>query len=558
VKRRTRLERARELARAEALRQAGTSERQVAEGLGIARGTLYEWRERAPLQPVPAALAAFVETEEGVEWLHRQVVAAHVVVTLLGGGGVRLVCEFLRLSGLDAFVGASYGSQRSIGAALEEAIVAYAGEERARLAEGMPRRQICLCEDETYHPQICLVALEPVSGFLLDERYAEDRTAATWTRAIEAALKGLPVDVVQGTSDEAKGLLRHVRDMLGAHHGPDLFHVQHEVVRATGANLAHRLAHAEASVAQAQAQVAAERAAQAEYAGQAPRPRGRPPAFERRIEAALAIEVEAERELAQAQERRTQARECVREISEAYHPYDLESGQAQPPERLAERLDGVWRRLAAIAAAADLPAWAQARLGKAQRVAVQMLATLAFFFAAVQAKVEALGLEPVLERALYEGLIPAIYLDRVAARSAEADRRRRLRETSARLLAPLREPAHPLQALPAAERRRIEQVAGECADLFQRSSSAVEGRNGQLALHHHGCHRLSDRKLAALTAVHNYFIRRSDGTTAAERFFARPPDPMFERILEQIPLPPRPARRRPRALKPDYLLPAAA
>jgi hypothetical protein len=53
----------------------------------------------------------------------------------------------------------------------------------------------------------------------------------------------------------------------------------------------------------------------------------------------------------------------------------------------------------------------------------------------------------------------------------------------------------------------------ECADLFQRSSSAVEGRNGQLSLHHHGRHRLSDRKLAALTAVHNFHIRRADGTT---------------------------------------------
>jgi len=38
----------------------------------------------------------------------------------------------------------------------------------------------------------------------------------------------------------------------------------------------------------------------------------------------------------------------------------------------------------------------------------------------------------------------------------------------------------------------------------------VQGRNGQLALHHQGRHRLSDRRLAALTAVHNYPIRRAD------------------------------------------------
>lgn len=160
--------------------------------------------------------------------------------------------------------------------------------------------------------------------------------------------------------------------------------------------------------------------------------------------------------------------------------------------------------------------------------------------------------------ALHERLIPAIYLDRVADRSSDAEQRRQLRAISAQLLDPLRQPDHALHALPAADRSRIEQVAAECADLFQCSSSSVEGRNGQLALHHHGRHRLSDRKLAALTAVHNYFIQRPDGTTAAQRFFGRPPAPMFEQILERLPLPPRPARRRPRPPKPPYLLPVAA
>jgi hypothetical protein len=69
----------------------------------------------------------------------------------------------------------------------------------------------------------------------------------------------------------------------------------------------------------------------------------------------------------------------------------------------------------------------------------------------------------------------------------------------------------------------------------------VEGRNGQLSLHHHGKHHLSERKLSALTAMHNYFIRRPDGTTVAERFFAQAPAPMFESLLQHLDPPPRPA-----------------
>jgi hypothetical protein len=93
---------------------------------------------------------------------------------------------------------------------------------------------------------------------------------------------------------------------------------------------------------------------------------------------------------------------------------------------------------------------------------------------------------------------------------------------------------------------------------FQRSSSAVEGRDGQLALFHHGRHRLSPRKLAALTAVHNYHIRCPDRTTAAARFFGRSHLPLFEQLLDPMPLPPRPRRRRPPPPRAPYLMPVAA
>ncbi len=40
----------------------------------------------------------------------------------------------------------------------------------------------------------------------------------------------------------------------------------------------------------------------------------------------------------------------------------------------------------------------------------------------------------------------------------------------------------------------VGQIAGECADPFQCSSSAVEGRHGYLSLYQHGHHHLSPRK----------------------------------------------------------------
>jgi len=104
----------------------------------------------------------------------------------------------------------------------------------------------------------------------------------------------------------------------------------------------------------------------------------------------------------------------------------------------------------------------------------------------VTARVEALDLPPSAETALVEQLIPALYLERVAARSPRAETRHRLRALSRPLLEPLRQGDHPLQALAPALRAQVEQVAVDCADQFQRSSSCVEGRNGQLSLYHHG------------------------------------------------------------------------
>jgi len=42
--------------------------------------------------------AAFVETPEGVRRLNHLVVVAHLEVTLQGGAGVRMMCQFLAVN----------------------------------------------------------------------------------------------------------------------------------------------------------------------------------------------------------------------------------------------------------------------------------------------------------------------------------------------------------------------------------------------------------------------------------------------------------------------------
>jgi hypothetical protein len=55
------------------------------------------------------------------------------------------------------------------------------------------------------------------------------------------------------------------------------------------------------------------------------------------------------------------------------------------------------------------------------------------------------------------------------------------------------------------------------ARQFHRSSSAVEGRNGYLSQMYHNGRGLTEKRLRALTVIHNYGLKRADGTTAAMR-----------------------------------------
>ena len=61
--------------------------------------------------------------------------------------------------------------------------------------------------------------------------------------------------VIQSTSDEAPGLVAYVEHSLEAHHSPDLFHVQHELVKAVSGPMATKERAAYKAVTEAQEQL---------------------------------------------------------------------------------------------------------------------------------------------------------------------------------------------------------------------------------------------------------------------------------------------------------------
>ena len=220
------------------LQTHGLSQRQAAKALAVPRSTLQAWRaSHARLDERPVVVA-FFRSVAGLAFLHRLVVALHLVYTEVGACGMRLVCLFVRITGLDRFVGASSGTQHQVNRRVEEAIVAYRQEESARLARDMPAKDLTIAQDETCTGGLCLGGIDPVSNSIVGEQEALARDQDTWHALMDQALAGLHRQVMQSTSDEAPGLLASVEHPLGAHHSPDLFHVQHELSKAVSAPMA--------------------------------------------------------------------------------------------------------------------------------------------------------------------------------------------------------------------------------------------------------------------------------------------------------------------------------
>jgi hypothetical protein len=191
----------------------------------------------------------------------------------------------------------------------------------------MPSKDITLTQDETFTGSLSLVGIEPVSNYILLEQAAQARDHDTWNALMEQALAGLNCQVMQSTSDEAPGLLAYVAHRLGAHHSPDVFHVQHELSKAVSAPLAAKQRAADKAATKAEETLTRVHEhldnANGEPAKRGP---GHPPKAAPCLEQ-VKQEVDAARQESQRLAgQREQLTQSIRAIGHAYHFVDLERG----------------------------------------------------------------------------------------------------------------------------------------------------------------------------------------------------------------------------------------
>ena len=422
------------------LRAQGMSQRQAAQELQVPRTTLQAWRLWHDTLDICPQVAEFFQKGPGLAFLHRIVIAVHLVCVEVGACGMRLVCLLLNLTGLNRFVAASYGAQQQVNRRVEEAMVAYRHDETARLAQDMPRKAITVTQDETFTGGLCLVTMDPESNFIILEQLAQTRDQASWNACMAPALAQLNCQVIQSTSDEAPGLLAYVEHYLEAHHSPDLFHVQHELVKAVSGPMATKERAAHKALSEALDQLAQVQAYQ-QSAGDEPAKRGpgRPPKEPVSLEQAEQALEAASREHERLTQQREHVAKSIRGIGHGYHCVDLDRGVRRNGQLIAADIHAHIEQVRVIAQHEGLSQRCVERIEKAERVVPKMQATIEFVSGYVRQQVDQRDLTPPASFAMHAKLIPSYYLDRVAQTRTVSDGEP-LRELAERLRTPLFQP----------------------------------------------------------------------------------------------------------------------
>lgn len=488
-------------------------------------------RERA--RQVPEA--ALWEQEQGARWLRVLVLAVLFVFGLKGGVGVERIAEFFHRVRLERYLAVSPSALRSLRTQMEAVILAYQAEQERQIGQTARRVPLIAGADETFFERVILVMMDLGSGYLVLEEAAEDRTYGTWQERAQAALTKLGLELRYVVSDRAKALIKLALTGLGCPSVPDLFHALRDLAKVMGVSLSLKLAQVEKKLTHARQQLGVLEA------------KGHDPHVQQRLLAHLRGQAEVLRE-EQATYQRT-----LQQASQAVHPFTSAESQAQSSAQVESRLHQAVATLNALHAA-HTARDNGAAVRKFQRQIPALAACVDAWWLGVEHRLAPLALDEPTQRWFQQHLLPVVYwqaqVEKTKTPALKTAYQQAFRQAQAALL------QHPLTAtVTPSALETYHAWARALAGQFQRASSAVEGRNGYLSQRNHCARGTPTQRLKVMTVLHNFDLKRADGTTAAERLFRTSFPDLFDWMVERMaPLPVPRTPRTPKKFNPLKLI----
>jgi hypothetical protein len=232
--------------------------------------------------------------------------------------------------------------------------------------------------------------------------------------------------------------------------------------------------------------------------------------------------------------------ETLEEITQMIHPFTLDTQQWQLGKALSNQLAPPLQTLTHLA-----QSYGHQQAQKAidtfqtqiESFAEGIEAWQQWLIIALQAETQ----DTSLQNWLLCALLPWVYWLKQADKTRQSTLKYRYQQAASDAYDLLFEHPFTLAIDPAELERWVQWCQDFCAK-YQRTSSAVEGRNGYLSKLHQSGRGFSEESLKALTIIHNFDLKRLDGSTAAQRLFGHPFPDLFEWLLEHAAELPRPRR----------------
>jgi Family of unknown function (DUF6399)/IclR helix-turn-helix domain len=502
------------------------SVRQLAHQTGLPKSSVHRLRqaiERRGGSPE----AGLWETEAGRQWLTRLVVATLYTFGLKRGVGVDTLSEFFVRLRLQHHLGCSPTALRRVMQALEQTIMetAQAWEQEGTTTGAV--REIIGAVDETFLEHLMLVCMDLPSGYLLVEAVAADRTYTTWKAVVDERLKALGATVLYLVSDRAKALIQLAELGFECLSMPDFFHCVHDIVKTYSLAIGRGLRNAQQELAHAEARLT--------------RRQDRAPGCQDTRQDTTLVEVRRAA-VTQWTEVQHTYRLHLETLSLTLHPFNLDDATAQTSTQVTRRLHAEVEAIEALAARHQFPACHAAKT-KVRKQLPALAALVDFWWAGVEQDLEHAGLSTRWRAWAKECLLPCVYWAHQVTHTRCARRKAKLRK--ALEASQMAFEHHALtQRLPLQALEAWKTWANQRVRAFQRTSSAVEGRNGYLSQMHHNHRGLPPQRPKVWTALHNFDGRAANGTTPAARFFGRGFPDLFETVLPHMAALPQPRQRK--------------
>ncbi len=490
---------------------------QLADSLGISKSSAQ--RHRQALQSQQAdVVKAFWSSGAGMEYLVRVVVLVVYCFGLKGGVGAESISRFFRLMGLDEHVGSSASAIRTIKHQLVETIHTYGSIQHANVTLPAGKR-VVLGSDETFFKHPILVLMELSSGYILFEVEKRRRTFESWMQEVKRL--GLPNDwhIEAMVSDGASALIKLAVEHFECLSLPDVFHL----LRDLSAPLAKRLGSERKRLERESAKLAE------------PQDKRRSPKQHADYEAKL---VQQQQQSEQLVEWEKQYQQAITTITTAIHPFGLEGGEWHLWHELDAQLAAPLAQLEQLAEQMNLPT---------QQPAIETFRTqipslghgLTQWWRGTMDQLHQRTQNEEIHQWAVSALLPYCYWSQQSLKTRTPALKAIYRQATQG--AQQRLNTHPLSAqLCSDEPQQWPRWASKQCECFQRTSSAIEGRNGTLSRLHHALRGFSPQLLQALTIIHNFDTVRADGTCPAQRLFDQSFPSLPEWLIQnthQLPLP---------------------